>query len=67
MRDPSRLIPAYKELAEVHKNTFPDWRIGQMFDNFASWLKLQGLDIYYLEDDKYIKMFKKFLKEDEND
>ena len=45
MRDIKRLTPAYEKICEIHKK-FPDFRIGQMFDNFSRWVnRYYGKDI----------------------
>ena len=45
MRDPNRLDSFYDEMKEIHKKSFPDWRIGQLMSNFLGWMYyVQGRD-----------------------
>lgn len=58
MRDPERLLKYYVEIEEIHKKEVPDWRIGQVLVNFQRWL---GRDIFYIEDEELVNLFRKFL------
>lgn len=62
MRDPNRLDNIYEEIKELHKEYFPDIRIGQLFSYFFSWIKQEkGIeDIYYIEDIKLLRYFKEY-------
>lgn len=63
MRDINRLDKFYDELKKIHK-TLPDWRFGQLVMNFLSWhLTKYRRDIFYLEEDKIIELFKEYLSE----
>ena len=59
MRDPNRIPKVTEEIAGIWKNV-PDWRFGQLMSNFWSWY---GRDIFFLEDDKFIELFKTYAKE----
>lgn len=62
MRDPNRLDNIYEEIKELHKEYFPDIRIGQLFLNFSSWIKQEkGIDdLFYIEDIKLLRYFKEY-------
>lgn len=63
MRDINRLDNLYNELKELHKQV-PDWRFGQFIMNFISWYMTKyKRDIFYVEDDKIIYLFKEFFNE----
>lgn len=63
MRNPDRLIPLYTQVAELHKEKFPDWRIGQLFLNFLGWYHNQyKTDCFYVEDKEFLKRFKDFIE-----
>ncbi len=63
MRDINRLDNLYNELKELHKQV-PDWRFGQFIMNFISWYMIKyKRDIFYVEDDKIIYLFKEFFNE----
>lgn len=58
MRDPKRLYKFYQELMKIHMNYFPDWRFGQLVDNFYGYL---GNDAFYLEEDRFIERLKEYV------
>lgn len=63
MRDINRLDNFYDELKRIHKYV-PDWRFGQLMLNFISWYyNKYKTDIFYIEDDKIIKIFREFIDE----
>jgi hypothetical protein len=57
MRDPERIDAFCKELAEVWKKSFPDWRFGQLFNNLQ---RAAGSDLFYFEEDDMMKLIKVF-------
>lgn len=64
MRDKYRLYKFYEELREIHMKYFPDWRFGQMIVNIlADWQVKTKRDIFYLEEDETIQIFKEYVKE----
>lgn len=64
MRDVNRLDKFYDELKEIHKKNFPDWRFGQMVVNVLSeWQSQEDRDIFYLEEDEMIQIFRDYVKE----
>lgn len=63
MRDAYRLDKFYDELKEIHKKHFPDWRFGQMIVNvLVSWHTKTGRDIFFLEEDEMIQIFRDYVK-----
>ena len=63
MRDVKRLPPIYQKMCELHKKC-PDLRIGQLYANFERWLRrAYGLDIFFIEDGRFIDLFKEFIDE----
>lgn len=59
MRDSKRLNTFYNNLKMYHSSV-PDWRFGQLIVNFQRWY---GKDIFYLEEDEFINLLYKFMKE----
>ena len=61
MRDPNRLYSIYNQLITIHIDKFPDLRFRQMIYNFSEWLKHEkGIDVFYLEENDFIKYFKEY-------
>ena len=61
MRDPSRLDSFYDEMKKIHKESFPDWRFGQLCSNFFGWLMSEkGIDLFFPEEDKMIDYFREY-------
>lgn len=61
-RLPERLVPIYDIIGHYHMTTCPDLRIGQLFSNFEVWLEKEvGIDIYYLEDYRFLEYLEKYL------
>lgn len=58
MRKPERLDKFYKELCEIHKKHFPDWRFGQLIANLAR--ENPNRDFFFPEEDEMIQMFKDY-------
>ena len=62
MRDINRLDKFYDELKEIHKKNFPDWRFGQLIINvFADWQAKTKRDIFFLEEDEMIQIFRDYV------
>ena len=59
MRDVKRLDGFYNYLKTIHKKYFSDWRFGQLIVNIERWY---GQDIFYLEEDNFIKVLDAFIK-----
>ena len=63
MRDANRLYNFYNDLQCIHMK-YPDIRFGQLMYNFTRWLNYEKCkDIFYLEEDAFIKLFKEYMKE----
>lgn len=64
MRDKNRLDKFYKELCEIHKKHFGQWRFGQLIVNvLADWQAKTGRDIFFPEEDEMIQIFRDYIKE----
>ena len=57
MRDINRIDKFCKELAEIWKERYPDWRFGQMMINI---LNSFDIDPFFMEEDEMIKRIKDF-------
>lgn len=57
MRDINRIEPFINELTEIWY-TVPDWRFGQLIENFKNFAEVE--DLFYIEDDKMLEVLKKF-------
>lgn len=63
MRNPQRLDAFYEAVKKIHKESFPDWRFGQLFFNFWRWLSNEKhIDIFFPEEDETIKLLKEYVK-----
>ena len=60
MRDINRIEPFMNELTEIWY-TVPDWRCGQLIENFKKFAEVE--DLFYIEDDKMLEVLKKFKEE----
>ncbi len=64
MRNPERLVPFYIELLNVHRKSFPDWRFGQLMENFRRWHQARyGVDIFHPEEDEMLNRLYKYANE----
>lgn len=67
MRDPNRLYSFYDGLRQIHMENFPDWRFGQLVNNFMSWLwVVKRVDCFFPEEGDmldYIREFSEYEKE----
>lgn len=59
MRDVNRIQPFLSEL-EKHWNEVPDWRFGQLLVNVLS---NADRDLFFYEDDEFLKLFEDYFKE----
>ena len=63
MRDPNRLYNFYNELQCIHMK-HPHMRFGQLVYNFTKWLDdTKNIDIFYLEENDLLTLFKEYMKE----
>ena len=58
MRDPNRIAPFLTEIGEVWRESFPDWRFGQLMFNFFSVLG----DPFHYEEDEFLVALKAYAK-----
>ena len=64
MRNPDRLYGVYNKIEQLHREKLPDWRIGQLFENFTIWHQQKvGQDLFYLEEDAFLERLEDFIKE----
>lgn len=68
MRNPNRLDSFYETLKEVHKDSFPDWRFGQLMSNFLGWCVSSGKcgDIWFPEEDKWEEWIREYGEQTKN-
>ena len=53
----------YAKIAGLHCANHPEFRIGQLMSNFEQWLKNKyGIDIFYLENDRFVQLLEEYLK-----
>ena len=60
MRDINRIEPFMNELTEIWR-TVPDWRFGQLVENFKRFARVE--DLFYIEDYKMLEILKQFKEE----
>ena len=54
----------YAKIAGLHCENYPELRIGQLMSNFEQWLKDEkGIDIFYLENVRFVPLLDEYLKE----
>jgi hypothetical protein len=59
VRDPNR-IPEFLALLQKCWEKVPDWRFGQLIENFK---RFSGKpDLFYIEDDEFEKILKEYFK-----
>lgn len=53
----------YAKIAGLHCANHPELRIGQLMSNFEQWLKNKyDIDIFYLEDVRFVPLLEEYLK-----
>lgn len=62
MRDEKRIDVVCNKINE-YWHTVPDWRFGQLLCNLLG-EELNGRDLFYVEEDEFMKMMDKFFNED---
>ena len=60
MRDINRIEPFLKEVGEIWKERFPDWRFGQLMYNFIC----ETGDPFYWEEEEFLEKLEKYCKKD---
>lgn len=58
MRPIERIEPFLKELGDIWKERFPDWRFGQLMYNFIS----ENGDPFYWEDEEFLSRLEAYLQ-----
>lgn len=61
MRDPKRLDDFYDKMKKIHQEKLPDWRFGQLMENFLGWLAQQNKMCFYLEDRQMLRYFEEYI------
>lgn len=62
MRDPNRLTNFYEEIEKVHKEYFPDWRFGQLYSNFFTWLvSVKKKDPFFIEESQMKTLLEEYI------
>ena len=62
MRDINRLPNFYAQLANRHAE-IPDMRFGQLMFAFIRWAEMQNIDVFYLEEDEFLKIYTDFIND----
>ena len=62
MRDVNKLPNFYAQLANRHA-TVPDMRFGQLMYSFIRWAEMENKDVFYLEEDEFLKLYTKFIND----
>lgn len=65
MRNPNRINDFCNKLAQIWHEV-PDWRFGQFIINMITKAEYDGNDVFYMEDDEFINMMKRYFEENEN-
>lgn len=61
MRDKNRLYEFYRQVCDIHRDNFPDWRFGQLFYNFSVWVsEKKGIDLFFPEENVTLAYLKEF-------
>lgn len=61
MRDPKRIEPFIRKLADHWKGDIPDWRFGQFMSNFLGFVVSETKrDLFFIEDDEMEQLLDKF-------
>ena len=69
MRNINRLYSFYNKLMEIHMTNFPDLRFGQLIMNIQEYYlrNHKGADIFYLEEDEMLQVFRDYVNEEQKD
>ena len=62
MRDENRLFNFYSQLSLIHRKV-PDMRFGQLMYSFLRWAEMQNKNVFYLEEDEFLELYKEFMKD----
>lgn len=67
MRDVNRIKEFTDEFAEIRADEFPDWRFGQLMNNFLSWLSsYKKTDCFFPEEKEMMELFREYAGKDVN-
>ena len=67
IRNPNRLYNFYNEVTRLHMTHFPDWRTGQLWLNFLSWLQNEKkIDPFFSEESEMLTYLKEYCGEETN-
>ena len=61
MRDINRIYPIMNELTTIWTTYCPDWRFGQLIENFKTCEQID--DLFYMEDSEILEKLRHFKKE----
>jgi len=62
MRDVNRLFNFYSQLSLLHRD-IPDMRFGQLMYSFIRWAEMENKDVFYLEEDDFLKLYTEFIND----
>lgn len=63
MRDPKRIEPFIRKLADYWKTYIPDWRFGQFMSNFLGFVVTETKrDIFFIEEKEMEELLDKYFK-----
>lgn len=63
MRDPQRIDPFIRKLADYWKANIPDWRFGQFMSNFLGFVACKTKqDIFFIEESEMEKLLDEFFE-----
>ena len=62
MRDVNRLSNFYSQLSLLHRD-IPDMRFGQLMYSFIRWAEMENKDVFYLEEDDFLKLYTEFIND----
>lgn len=64
MRDPSRIEPFVRKLADYWETNVPDWRFGQLMSNFLSFVATKTRrDIFFIEEKEMEKLLDEYFEQ----
>lgn len=52
----------YAKIAGLHCSHRPELRIGQLMSNFEQWLRDKNIDVFYLDNYRFVSLLKEFLE-----
>ena len=67
IRDSNRLYNFYNEVTRLHMTYIPDWRVGQFWLNFLSWLSTEkNNDPFFPEESQMLTYLREYFGEKED-